>query len=239
MSADFQSILAELESMKDDAAIEGMARFGIKTDRTWGVSVAALRSMAKRIGKDHDLAARLWNYGWRETRMLAFMVDDPARVTETQMEKWVKSLNSWDVCDGLCNDLLRLTPFAHAKAVAWSARPEPYVKRAGFVLMAVLAVHDKRDPDGTFIEFLKLIEREAGDDRNEVKKAVNWALRQIGKRNHELHGRAVAAAETIRRQDTPSARWIATDALRELTSVEMKRRMRKPPPAPSVRRWKR
>lgn len=239
MTMDFQTILTELESQKDDAAIEGMARYGIKTDKAWGVSVAALRSMAKRIGKDHDLAARLWNYGWRETRVLAFLVDDPARVTETQMEKWVKNLNSWDICDGLCNDLFRFTPFAHAKAVEWSARPESYVKRAGFVLMAVLAVHDKRDPDGTFIGFLKLIEREAGDDRNEVKKAVNWALRQIGKRNHELHGRAIETAEAIREQDSKSAKWIAHDALRELTSIEMKRRMRKPPPEPAVRRWKR
>ena len=239
MSADFQSILTELESMKDDAAVEGMARYGIVTDKTWGVSVAALRSMAKRIGKDHELAGRLWNYGWRETRVLAFLIDDPARVTETQMEKWAKNLNSWDICDGLCNDLFRLTPFAHAKAVAWSARPESYIKRAGFVLMAVLAVHDKRDPDGTFIEFLKLIEREAGDDRNEVKKAVNWALRQIGKRNHELHGRAIETAEAIQKQDSKSAKWIAADALRELTTIEMKRRMRKPPPEPAVRRWKR
>ena len=239
MAADFQSILTELESMKDDAALEGMARYGIKTNKAWGVSVAALRSLARRIGKDHELAARLWNHGWRETRILGFMVEDPARVTEGQMEKWVRVLDSWDVCDGLCNDLFRLTPFAHDKAAAWSARPESYVKRAGFVLMAVLAVHDKRDPDGTFIEFLKLVERGAGDDRNEVKKAVNWALRQIGKRNHELHGRAVATAEAIRKQDTPSARWIATDALRELTSVEMKRRMRKPPPAPSPQRRRR
>jgi 3-methyladenine DNA glycosylase AlkD len=239
MSVDFQSILTELESMKNDAAKEGMARYGITTDKAWGVSVAALRSMARRIGKDHELAARLWNYGWRETRVLAFMVDDPAKVTEAQMEKWVRNLDSWDICDGLCNDLFRFTPFAHAKAVAWSARPESYIKRAGFVLMAVLAVHDKRDPDGTFIEFLKLIEREAGDDRNEVKKAVNWALRQIGKRNHELHGRAIETATTIQKQDSKSAKWIAHDALRELTSIEMKRRMRKPPPEPSPQRRRR
>jgi 3-methyladenine DNA glycosylase AlkD len=236
MSVDFQSILAELESMKDDAAKEGMARYGIATDKAWGVSVAALRGMAKRIGKDHELAARLWNHGWRETRLLAAMVEDPARVTEKQMDQWARALDSWDVCDGLCNDLFRLTPFARAKAVEWSARPEPYVKRAGFVLMAVTALHDTREPDGTFIEFLQWIEREAGDDRNAVKKAVNWALRQIGKRNHELHGRAVRTAEAIREQGTPSARWIARDALRELTSVEMKRRMRKPPPAPRRRR---
>jgi 3-methyladenine DNA glycosylase AlkD len=239
MSVDFQSILTELESMKDDAAKEGMARYGITTDKAWGISVAPLRSMAKRIGKDHELAARLWNHGWREARLLAAMVEDPARVTEKQMDKWARALDSWDVCDGLCNDLFRLTPFAHAKAVAWSARPEPYVKRAGFVLMAVTAVHDKREPDGTFIEYLKLVEREAGDDRNAVKKAVNWALRQIGKRNHELHGRAIQTAEAIQKQDWKSAKWIASDALRELTTIEMKRRMRKPPPEPAVRRWKR
>jgi 3-methyladenine DNA glycosylase AlkD len=220
-------ILAELESLGDPANVAGMARYGINPVNTLGVSVPRLRALAKRIGRDHALAAELWATGVHEARSLAGLVDDPALVTAGQMERWVKEFDSWDICDGVCSNLFDKTPFAYAKAVAWSARSAEYVKRAGFVLMAALAVHDKKAPDERFRNFLPLIERESTDERNFVKKAVNWALRQIGKRNSALHGRAVAAAKRIRSIDSRSARWIAADALRELESDAVRRRLKK------------
>jgi 3-methyladenine DNA glycosylase AlkD len=139
-------------------------------------------------------------------------------VTEAQMEKWVKELRSWDICDGLCSNLFRKTEWAYAKASEWPEREEEFIKRAGFVMMAVLAVHDKAESDKTFVEFLGMIERESMDERNFVKKAVNWALRQIGKRNDVLHKKAIEYAERIAKQEARSAKWIAKDALREFQS---------------------
>jgi len=149
---------------------------------------------------------------------LAGLIDDPAQVTEEQMERWARDFDSWDVVDGTCNNLFRLTPFAHKKAVEWTRRDEEYVKRAGFVLMACLAVHDKAAPESTFLRFLPLIRKGATDERNFVKKAVNWALRQIGKRNLKLRGAAIKTGKQIQRLDSRAARWIAADALRELTN---------------------
>jgi 3-methyladenine DNA glycosylase AlkD len=153
-------------------------------------------------------------------------VDEPAKVTEAQLERWARDFDSWDICDGVCSNLFDRTPFARGKAIEWSARREEYVKRAGFVLMAALAVHDKKAPDALFREFLPLIEREATDERNFVKKAVNWALRQIGKRNGALNRDAIAAAKRIRRIDSKAARWIAADALRELQSAAVQERLK-------------
>jgi 3-methyladenine DNA glycosylase AlkD len=194
-----------------------MARYGIRPrDAIGGVGMPRLRAIAKRLRPDHDLALALWATGVHEARLLATMVDDPTAVTESQMETWAADFDSWDLVDGACGNLFDRTPFAHAKAVEWAGRDEEYVKRAGFAMMAELAVHDTRSPDEAFAAFLPVIEREARDDRNYVKKAANWALRQIGKRDPALWTRAIEAAERIHRQGTSSARWIASDALREL-----------------------
>ena len=202
-----------------------MARFGIESTTALGVSVPALRKLAREIGRDHELAAKLWSSGLHEARTLAALVDDPALVTEAQMEAWALALDSWDVCDACCSNLFDRTPFAFAKALAWSRRDEEFVKRAGFTLMATLAVHDKGAGDARFERFFPRIRAEAKDPRNFVKKAVNWALRQIGKRNAALHARAIAEAQIIAAMDAPSARWIATNALRELTSDAVRGRI--------------
>jgi 3-methyladenine DNA glycosylase AlkD len=220
-----REIVAELEAHANPANVAGMARYGINSKHALGVSIPRLRAMAREIGRDHALASELWASGIHEARILAGLVDDPAKVTAAQFERWAKGFDSWDVCDGVCGNLFDKTPFAYGKAVEWSARSEEFVKRAGFVLMAALAVHDKRASDKLFKTFLPLIEREAADERNFVKKAVNWALRQIGKRNRALNGDAIAAAKRIRKIDSKSARWIASDALRELESDAVRKRL--------------
>jgi 3-methyladenine DNA glycosylase AlkD len=182
--------------------------------------------MAKRIGRDHSLAADLWVSGIHEARILAGLVDDPALVTEKQVEAWAAEFDSWDVVDGTCCNLFDRTPFAYSKAVEWSGRDEEFVKRAAFSLMAGLAVHDKASSNQAFRQFFPLIEREAGDPRNFVRKAVNWALRQIGKRNLSLNREAVSVARRIERTGPRSARWVASDALRELQSEAVLGRLR-------------
>lgn len=223
-----RDILEELRSRADPAAIEGMARYGIATSRALGgTSVPTLRAMAKRIGRDHSLAGELWASGIHEALLLAGMVDDPAEVSEVQMEAWAADFHSWDVVDQTCGNLFDKTRFAYDKAVEWSARDQEFVKRAAFALMAALAVHDRTTSDATFRLFLPLIEREAGDPRNYVRKAVNWALRQIGKRNLSLNREAIAVAERIQQSGLRSARWVASDALRELRSDAVRSRLEK------------
>ena len=214
----YNDIIQRIKSLSNPEAVKGMARFGINPENTYGVSIPNLRTMARETGKDHALAQQLWASGIHEARLLASFVDEPVMVTEAQMESWVEDFDSWDVCDQCCSNLFDKTKFAHQKAVAWSEREEEFVKRAGFVMMAALAVHDKKATDEDFSKFLPIIKREAGDSRNFVKKAVNWALRQIGKRNHNLNQMAVKTAEEIQHIDSKSARWIAADAIRELTS---------------------
>jgi 3-methyladenine DNA glycosylase AlkD len=204
--------------MESPAGRAGQAKFGIRPKRSLGISVTVLRSMAKRLGRDHDIAVRLWGSAIHEARILASVIDDPAAVTEDQMEAWAAEFDSWDLVDQCCGNLFDKTPHAWDKATEWSRREEEFVKRAGFSLMASLAVHDKGASDPAFAAFLPLIEREACDGRNFVKKAVNWALRQIGKRNLRLNELAVQCALRIQEQGTASARWIAADALRELRS---------------------
>lgn len=172
--------------------------------------------LAKKIEKDHLTAQKLWAAEIHEARILASIIDESELVTEEQMEDWVKDFDSWDLCDQVCNNLFRKTDYAYKKAAAWSGRPEEFVKRAGFVLMAVTAVHDKEADDEIFLDYLKLIKREAEDDRNFVKKTVNWALRQIGKKNKKLKKAALETAEEIKQLDSKSASWIAKDALKEL-----------------------
>jgi len=182
-----------------------------------------LRRMAREIGRDHGLALKLWRSGIPDARILAALVDEPSRVTERQMERWVRDFDSWDVCDQVCSNLFDRTTFARSKALEWSGREEEFVKRAGFVLMAAMAVHDKKAADSVFRRFLPIIKHESTDDRNYVRKAVNWALRQIGKRNGPLHGEAVKVAREIKEIDSKAARWIASDALRELTNPKVRK----------------
>jgi 3-methyladenine DNA glycosylase AlkD len=220
-------VIRRLEAMVDPANVAGMARFGIRPrTRVLGISMMALRGLARELGRDHALAGALWRSGIHEARVLATIVDEPTRVTEAQAERWVRTLDSWDVCDQLCGNLLWRTPFAVAKAVEWSERDAEFVKRAGFALMASLAVHDKAAPTRTFERLLPIIRRESTDDRNFVKKAVNWALRQIGKRNERLRQKAIATAERIATIDSRAARWIASDALRELRGPVRAKRAR-------------
>lgn len=226
MTAD--ELVAELRAMANPRNVEGMARFGISSTNTLGVSVPALRALAKRAGRDHALALALWATGIHEAHILAALVDVPAQVTRRQMDRWAADFDSWDVVDGCCGDLFDKTPFAYDKAMQWSARRPEYVKRAGFVLMAALAVHDKRASDSAFLAFLPVIVRESGDDRNFVKKAVNWALRNIGKRSPALNRRAVAVAQELQARESRAARWIASDALRELASDAVQKRIRAP-----------
>jgi 3-methyladenine DNA glycosylase AlkD len=213
-------IISKLKSLRNKHNIEGMARFGIRGKNILGVSKPALEKMARAIGKHHELALKLWDSKIHEARILAVLIDDPAMVTSGQMEKWARDFDSWDICDQCCCHLFDRTRFAYFKAVLWSRRKREFEKRAGFALMAVLAVHDKKALDRTFAAFFPVIRREAVDERNFVKKAVNWALRQIGKRNDVLRCRAIREAVRILKLGTPSARWIASDALRELRGVK-------------------
>ncbi len=212
------SLVSELRSKGNPKSLAGMSRFGIETNKAFGVSVPELRKIARRVGEDHQLALGLWQTGIHEARILAGMIDEPERITETQLEEWAGDFDSWDVVDGVCGNLFDKTPYAVPKAHEWSERKEEYVKRAGFVLMAELAVHSKKAADNVFLGFLPVIAREAQDERNFVKKAVNWALRQIGKRNLTLNKAAIRTAKKIRTMPSRSAKWIAADALRELTS---------------------
>jgi len=221
----YKDILEKLKSLSDPKAVEGMARFGINTQNTYGVSIPNLRKIAKEAGRDHALAQQLWASGIHEARILAGMIDDPKAVTEEQIEAWVEYFDSWDVCDQCCMNLFQKTSFAYQKTAEWSFREEEFVKRAAFVLMACLAVGDKKAKDEQFEKFLPVIKREASDDRNFVRKAVNWALRQIGKRNLYLNEQAIKIAQEIQEMDSKSARWVASDALRELTSEAVKGRL--------------
>jgi len=224
---EYVEILNRLKSLSNPEAVKGMARFGINPKYTYGVSIPVLRKMAKQIGKNHLLAQQLWDSHIHEARILAPLIDPPEMVTEKLMEGWVKDFDSWDICDQCCSNLFDKTKFAHKKAIEWSKRKEAFVKRAGFVLMATLAVHDKEANNWKFLRFLPIIIREATDERNFVKKAVNWALRQIGKRNSTLNKIAIRTAKEIQKIDSKSAKWIASDAIRELTSEAVQKKLNK------------
>jgi len=224
---DCDEIIDRLKAYSDPVALAGMTRFGINPSNTLGVSLPVIRKIAKEIGRDHSLAQELWASRIHEARILAPMIDDPRKVTTTQMEGWVKDFDSWDVCDQCCSNLFDKTPFAYQKAFEWSSRREEFVKRAAFALMAALAVHDKQANNAQFESLLPIIERESADDRNYVRKAVNWALRQVGKRNLSLNRLALKTAKKIREKNSSAARWIASDAIRELTSPSVRKKIRK------------
>ena len=228
-------LLGELRARANPDNVAGMARFGISDVGTLGVSVPDVRAMAadakRRLGRDkrarHELALRLWDSGVHEARLMATVVDVPELVTEEQAELWASQIDSWDICDQLCNNLLRSTSLAWTKAYEWPGRGPEFVKRAGFVLGATLAVHDRRAGDGEFRPLLTLCERESTDARNVVKKALNWAIRQIGKRSPILNAEAISACERILAEhpDSTAARWVARDALRELRSDAIRTRL--------------
>lgn len=219
------AVIKKIRAESDSRALAGMGRFGISTENAVGVPIPKLRAIASQVGRNHTMAISLWKLKMHEAKLLATMVDDPGLVTERQMDSWVKDFNSWDLCDQCCGNLFDKTKFSYKKALEWSKRKEEYVKRAGFTLMAALSVHDKRMPDKDFIKLLPIIERESTDERNFVKKAVNWSLRQIGKRNRRLNMQAIGCAERISKKDSRSARWIAADALRELKGNAVQRRL--------------
>ena len=223
----YDDILKRLKSLSDPRTVEGMAKYGITPERTYGVSIPNLRKIAKEIGKDHEFAQKLWGSDIRETRILASMIDKPETVTEEQMEEWVKDFDYWEICDQCCQNLFIKTDFAYQKAVDWSGRDEEFVKRAGFALMAWLAFKDKKAKDEQFEKFFPIIKREATDNRNFVKKAVNWALRQIGKRNLNLNMKAIETTKKIQKTESKSAKWIAHDAIKELTSDAIQERLKK------------
>ncbi len=225
--SNFNDIIEKLKSVSNPDAVGGMARFGITPENTFGVSIPNLRKIAKETKKNHALAQQLWESGFRETMILASMIDEPEMVTEEQMEKWVLDFDYWEICDQCCMNLFEKTGFAYEKAIEWSLRDEQFVKRAGFVLMARLAVSDKKADDSRFEQFFPMMLREADDERNFVKKAVNWALRQIGKRNLALNEKAIETAMEIQKIDSKSARWIASDAIRELSGEAVQKRLRK------------
>jgi len=225
--ASVKDVLDRLQGKAQPEQLKGMAKYGMAVERRLGVSVPDMRKLAKEIGKDHKLALDLWRTGIAEARIVAGMVGDPAKLTEEQMEDWVKDIDSWDVCDQVCMNLFEKNQLAWKKIIDWSEREEEFVKRTAFSLIACLAWHDKKASDEKFIELLPVIIREATDERNFVKKAVNWALRNIGKRNLNLNRAAINTAKEIKRLDSKAARWIAADALRELESDAIQSRLRR------------
>jgi 3-methyladenine DNA glycosylase AlkD len=224
--ASVEDVLDRLKDKAKPEQLEGMAKYGITVERRLGVSVPNMRKLAKELGRDHRLALELWATGIAEAMIVAGMVDEPAKLTEEQMEEWVKGIDSWDVCDQTCMNLFEKNQLAWKKIVDWSGREEEFVKRTAFSLIACLAWHDKRASDEKFMELLPVIVRAATDERSFVKKAVNWALRNIGKKNLNLNKAAINTAKEIRRLDSKAARWIAADAIRELESEAIHRRLK-------------
>ena len=221
------AVLRELKGLADPKVRAKMEYFGVHVPKAHGISAPALHQFAKRIGKDHLLARQIWATGIHEAKILAALIGESEKVTPGEMEQWARDFDSWDVVDATCCYLYAHAKPAWNKAAAWSQRREEFVKRASFSLVAYLSYKDEAAPDARFVRFLRVIAREAHDERNFVRKAVNWALRNIGKRNKRLNREAIRAAERIRRQDSRAARWIAADALRELKSAAVQKRLRR------------
>jgi 3-methyladenine DNA glycosylase AlkD len=219
--------VAELRRLGAKRNVEGMARYGIRAKKVFGVSKPKLDALARKIGKNHALGLELWSTGIQDAKILAGLVCEPAKVTAAHMELWVRDFDNWDSCDGTCCHLFVLAQAAWPKALAWTKRKDEFQKRGGFALAAYLAYRDKAAGDAKFLEFLRIIAREAGDERNFVRKAVNWALRNIGKRNLRLNRAAIRTARRIQKRESRAARWIAADALRELEGEAVQARLRR------------
>jgi 3-methyladenine DNA glycosylase AlkD len=220
-----EAVVAELKRRGTKKTREGMARYGLPSDKAFGVPVGTMQKLAKRLGRNHELALALWDTGWYEARMLAAFVDEPKSVTPAQMDRWCKDFDNWGICDTVCFHLFDRTPHAFRKVDQWSVRPGEFVKRGGFALLACLALHDKSASHKEFAERLPLIEKGAADERNFVKKGISWALRLIGRRNLELNAAAVAVARRLSESPHAGARWVGKDAVRELTSPAVLRRL--------------
>ncbi|MCC6318599.1 MAG: DNA alkylation repair protein [Gemmatimonadaceae bacterium] len=224
-SGTIRDVLGQLEAAGTQRTREGMARFGIVAPRAFGVSLTDIQKIAKRVGRDHELALGLWKTGWYEARLLAAFVDDPACVSASQMDAWARDFDNWAVCDTLCFKLFDRTPHAWKKVHQWAPRSQEFVRRGAFALVASLGVHDRVASDAQFLATLPLIERYATDERNFVKKGVSWALRVVGRRSRALHGPALALARRLGDSDDAAARWIGKDASRELEGAVVKRHL--------------
>ncbi len=222
---EIEAVLASLKRSATKATLAGMARYAIPSDKAFGVSVGDIQKLARRLGRNHQLAAALWDTGWYEARMLAAFVDEPERVTPAQMDRWCRNFDNWAICDTACFHLFDRTPPAWEKASRWSTSPHEFVKRAAFALMASLAGHDKTASDARFLALLPLIEAGARDQRNFVKKGVSWALRRIGRRNPALHAAALPVAKRLAESEVAACRWVGKDALRELASPKVRSQM--------------
>lgn len=217
-------ILRRLKAQGSAENVAGMARFGITVRNAYGVPTGPLEAMARELGRNHGLARELWATGNREARIVSTYIADPKALTRSEMDRWVRDFDSWDICDGCAIHLFRKSPFAWERALKWAVQKREFVRRAGFAMIATLAVHDKQAPDETFLEVLPLIEQTAEDDRNFVKKAVNWALRQIGKRNAALSVAAMQVAERLAQSENRTARWIGKDAIRDINASWTRKR---------------
>lgn len=221
-----KKIISDLKKLKNEKNIAGMARFGINPETALGISIPVLREKAKEIGKNHKLALELWESGIHEVRILATMIDKHDEVSKTQMNSWVKDFNSWDLCDQCCLNLFRKTIFADKLLFQWVKSQHEYTRRAAFVLIATFAVHRKEKTNDEFLKYFPLIIQYSTDERNFVKKAVNWALRQVGKRNQQLNKEAIKVCKSLIEIESKSAQWIAKDALKELTSEKIIARLK-------------
>ncbi len=225
LGEEVETLLASLQRSATKGTLDGMARYGIPADHAFGVSMGDIQKLARRLGRNHELAAQLWETGWYEARLLAAYVDDPACVTADQMDRWCRNFDNWAICDTVCFALFDRTPQAWRKVPQWSRRRDEFVKRAAFALLWGLTVHDKQAEDEPFVNGLSLVEGAAGDERHYVKKAVNMALRAIGKRNPTLHAAAMTVAQRLAASPQATACWIGKDALRELSSLAVTRRL--------------
>lgn len=223
----YDEIIEKLKSLKNTDNVKGMTRYGINPHNNLGISIYTLRGIVKEIGQNHDLALKLWESGIHDARLLACFIDNPDKVTGDQMDSWAEDFDSWDICDQACTSLFDLNPISWNKVFEWAKRDEEFVKRGAFSLIAGLSVHDKKAENEKFEQFFPIIISESKDDRNYVKKSVNWALRNIGKRNLYLNKKAVETAKKIQKIDSKSAQWIARDALKELQSEKIKVRLQK------------
>lgn len=223
----YKEIIKHLKSMSNPRNVEGMARYGINPKNNLGIQIYKLRAIAKEIGKDHEIAIRLWDSGIHDARLLAVFIEEMDKVTSKQMDSWARDFDSWDVCDQACTSLFDQTPYAWKKIYEWAEREEEFVKRAAFSIIAGLAVHDKKASDDDFEKLFLLIKKHADDERNYVKKAVNWALRNMGKRNISMNKKAIKTAKEIQKINSKTAKWIASDSIRELTSEKVKKRLNK------------
>lgn len=225
VDARVRSCLRWLERHATRKTRDAMARYGLPSDHALGVSMRDIQALGKEVGRDHALAAGLWSTGVYEARMLTSFVDEPARVTAAQMDRWCRDFDNWGICDTLCFNLFDRTPHAWSRVAAWSGKPAEFVRRAAYALLWSLSVHDKTAGDDRFLDGLARIERAAVDERHFVSKAVNMALRAIGKRNAALHAAAVDSARRLAGSPSASARWVGKDALRELTGPSVMRRI--------------